>query len=368
MNANRNLDAVVAGYLGVDLLPQLKCGPAAAFGEIFRPGKLVETGPLEMSLGGAVPNTGLALQRFGARIELNGLVGTDRLGDVVVQLLSRYGNFTGIRRTDASETAYGVVLAPPGLDRMFLESTGCNNLFCAEHVDFEATARARMFHLGYPPLMAKLFGDGGGELERILARVRRGGTATSMDMALPDPEGAAGRVDWTEILARTLPHVDFFLPIIEEILFMLDPSRYEEMTASAGDGDVVDVIPDDMCAELADACLRMGARVVVLKAGTRGLWVASGETRDVPLDLPSEPWANQSFQENAATVDLTRFQNACGAGDACIAGFLAGVLRGESLQTCARLAAAAGRDSVYGTDTLKGLRDWSEMRKEIQST
>jgi sugar/nucleoside kinase (ribokinase family) len=60
-------------------------------------------------------------------------------------------------------------------------------------------------------------------------------------------------------------------------------------------------------------------------------------------------------------VDDARVQNACGAGDAAVAGFLSALLEGETLERAGRLAATAGRDSLYGTDTLGGLRDWTTM-------
>ncbi|MFA5206068.1 MAG: hypothetical protein WC708_16850, partial [Lentisphaeria bacterium] len=74
-------DAVVAGYLGVDLTPGFSAARAPVpFAELFRPGKLIETEGLHFSLGGVVANTGLAMKRFGQRVELMGCVGRDALG------------------------------------------------------------------------------------------------------------------------------------------------------------------------------------------------------------------------------------------------------------------------------------------------
>ena len=63
LRRHSRLDAVVAGYLGVDIAPGFPTGrPAIAASELFRPGKLIETEGLSFSLGGVVANTGLAMK------------------------------------------------------------------------------------------------------------------------------------------------------------------------------------------------------------------------------------------------------------------------------------------------------------------
>ena len=120
MHPNRKFtyDAVVAGYIGVDLTPGFPpargAGPQSA---IFRPGKLVEVEGLNLSLGGVVANTGLAMLKFGRRVALMGLVDNDMLGDFVSGQLQARGMAAGIRRTNKAGTAYGIVIAPRGACR-----------------------------------------------------------------------------------------------------------------------------------------------------------------------------------------------------------------------------------------------------------
>lgn len=61
------------------------------------------------------------------------------------------------------------------------------------------------------------------------------GLATSFDLAAVDPESDAGRADWERILRGVLPYVDFFVPSFEELCFMLDRPRYEDLIRKAGD-------------------------------------------------------------------------------------------------------------------------------------
>lgn len=155
----KRYDVTVAGYLGVDLTPGFRRGSSAgSLAELLRPGKLVEVDGLAMSLGGAVGNVGLALKTLGQRVCLQGLVGMDELGDVVLGMLERHGLASGIRRTAEAGTAYGLVLAPPGRDRVFLESPGCNRTFTSAALDEPSIAASRLFHFGYPTLMDAFFG------------------------------------------------------------------------------------------------------------------------------------------------------------------------------------------------------------------
>jgi sugar/nucleoside kinase (ribokinase family) len=361
---------VVAGYLGVDLVPEFAPAETArSFAELFRPGKLIETGGLGMSLGGAVANTGLALKAFGRRVVLNALVGNDPIGDIAVRLLERHGVFPSVRRTSKAPTAYGIVIAPPGRDRLFFECTGANAAFACDDVDFEAVARCRVFHLGYPPLMERLFRDNGSELETILKRAGECGALRSVDMALPDPDTPAGRVDWPRLLERVLPHVDIFAPSIEELLFMADPKRYARIAAEAGDTDMVDAIPEDVGAALARQAVDRGATVVMIKAGHRGIRLATGDPGRLAassLRLPIESWRNRDLWIPVFKADTRRVKNACGAGDAAVAGFLAAMLEGETIENAGKHAALAGRDNLYGADAISGLQTWEAMNSELQ--
>ncbi|MEN6546791.1 MAG: PfkB family carbohydrate kinase [Armatimonadia bacterium] len=361
--SNLRLDAVVAGYLGIDLAPTFAAGNAVPLGELLRPGKLIEVGPLEATPGGVVANTGLALSVFGARVGLIGLVGKDGLGDLLQGMLRGRGAELYVQQTERAGTAYGIVIAPPGTDRVFLEYPGCNAAFGAADLDYELIARSRLFHFGYPPLMETMFRNGGAELEALFQRVKSLGVATSLDMTLPDPDGPAGRVEWPLLLSGVLPHVDVFVPSVEELLFMLDRQKWSQLLLESPDGDFVDTVPARLYEELADRVLALGAKVVLIKGGHRGAYLATAAEVEV-LELSPE-WQGRRLWVEAYPVEGSKMQNACGAGDAAVAGFLKALLDNESPETAGRLAMLAGRDSLYGIDTTLGLRSWDEMRGEV---
>ncbi len=53
-------DALVAGHICLDIQTDLSGAARKSFDDIFKPGRLVATGPVTFSTGGPVINTGLA--------------------------------------------------------------------------------------------------------------------------------------------------------------------------------------------------------------------------------------------------------------------------------------------------------------------
>jgi sugar/nucleoside kinase (ribokinase family) len=350
------LDLVVAGHVCLDITPSLPDGLPPDPARIFVPGRLLKIGAPTISAGGAVSNTGLAALRLGLRTALMGKVGDDDFGGLIRSLFAAAGAAEGLRTAAGDETSYTLVLVPPGLDRMFLHCPGCNDTFTAADIDYELAARARLFHFGYPPLMARFYADGGRELTEMLRRVRESGTATSLDMADPDPSSPAGEADWAGILERTLPHVDLCVPSVEEILFMLDRPLYERRKAEL-EGDLAEAMPPEEIRGLAERLLALGVRVALLKCGARGLYLRTAG-RDAIAVLgratPQDPaaWADRELWLPPYRVAVL---NATGSGDCAIAGFLAGFLDGRGPEAALRLGCAAGARNVQTTDAISGM-------------
>lgn len=363
-------DAVIAGYLGVDLTPGFPpTRGIVPLADIFRPGKLVEVKGLNMALGGVVANTGLAMKKFGRRVALTGLLGNDTLGDFAAGQLKAWRVASDIRRTNKEGTAYGIVIAPPGTDRIFLEDPGCNGIFASADINYDTVAKSRLFHFGYPTLMKSLFMNGGAELRKLFAKVRKLGVATSLDMTLPDSGSLAGQTDWQAILSAVLPFVDVFVPSIEEILFMLEPKRYARIVAKANGGDIMDAVSPDLFGRLGSRILAMGVKILMIKAGHRGAYFRTGNIGELnaatALDLAPENWSGRDLWVPAFPVEQRRIRNACGAGDCAVAGFLSAILECAGIEKAGRYAMLAGRDNLYGVDSLAGLSDWKRMTNTI---
>jgi sugar/nucleoside kinase (ribokinase family) len=371
ISTSRPIDAIVAGYLGVDIAPGFARRENASFAELFRPGKLIETEGLHFSLGGVVPNTGLAMRRFGCNTELMGCIGIDTLGDLALEQLVQAGVSQGIRRIKSAGTAYGIVIAPPGMDRVFFEAPGCNRVFTADDIDYEVVAKSRLFHFGYPPLMDVIWANDGKELTVIFERVHQRDTVTSLDMTLPDPDTPAGQVDWNKILSNVLPLTDIFVPSIEELLFMLEPQLYRSISEQATGNDMIEFIPEDEYRLLAKKVLSMGVEILLIKAGHKGAFLMTGNLsglNSLPLKLSDEIGCQNGIWLPSLPVNTDRFCNASGAGDCAVAGFLTALLNDESIINAGQYAMITGRDNLYGKDAFSGLRTWTEVTRGLQST
>lgn len=365
-------DVVVAGHLCLDVFPAFAPGGGRMdFGELFRPGKLTEVGAATLRCGGAVANTGLALGILGMKVDLQGKTGDDDFARILRAVLASHGAGDSIARGDGEQTSYTVVLAPGGVDRMFLHCPGANATFGPEDVCYDRVGCARLFHFGYPPLMKRLYADGGAALVEMFRRVRKlPGVATSLDMALPDPASEAGRADWRGILEAVLPEVDFFVPSLEEAWFMLDPEEFlarREEAHRAGTPLADRVRWDDVSA-LGERLLGFGARVVLIKCGGKGLYVCTSGARPMGRipGLTAEQkktWCRRELCH--AVYRVERFGSATGAGDCTIAGFLAAFLRGAGLEETLDIACAVGACNVTALDALSGLCSWEETRARL---
>lgn len=361
-------EAVVAGHICLDIIPDLAGMRIATPAEFLVPGKLLVTPPARLSTGGAVSNTGLSLVKMGIRTALMGKVGRDPLGAVVRLLLRQdWGVTEGMLEDESASTSHTVVLAPDSLDRMFLHNPGANDTFCARDIDYDLVGRARLFHLGYPPLMQRLFERDGAETIEILRRVKALGVTTSLDMSLPDPGSPSGRVNWRKVLEGALPHVDLFLPSAEEVLFMLDRERFLQWRAESARG-VLDRLGGDELHAMAEELLGFGARIVGIKCGEHGLYVRTAGAARLADIGRAKPNPAGGFEDRELWVPAFRIEgppSATGAGDALIAGFLAAYLRGLNLEDCTRYAVAEGAANVMQPDALSGVLAWDALEARL---
>lgn len=359
-------DAVIAGHMCLDVIPDLSTQVGAEFDKLFQPGRLVEVGPVLFSTGGPVANTGLAMQRLGMAVQLMGKVGDDLYGGEVRRLVSVVDPHLadGMIVDPTTKTSYTIVVNPPGIDRIFLHFAGANNTFRADDVRIDVVAQSRVFHFGYPPIMRSMFENDGRELTEIFRRAKATGVTTSLDMSLPDANSASGRADWRAILTATLSFVDVFQPSGEEILFMLHRKKLEELRAAGG--DILLQFTPSLLHELSDELLDLGCKVVVIKLGHRGIYLRTSEHAAIEAMGRAQPdpavWAGQELW---APAFKAREVGATGSGDSAISGFLSALLRGLSAEDTAIMATAVGACNVEAADALSGIRTWDETRLRI---
>ena len=359
-------DAVVIGNVCLDIIPQFKNQQAHSMNQLIVPGRVTELQHTVISLGGGVPNTGINLNRLGIKTALVGKIGQDEFGALVTSLLQQYGaEFADtVIRTQGATTPHTVVINPPHMDRAFLHCSGATTTFGIDDVRFDLVEHARLLHFAYPTHMPSLYPDRGRKLVDIFCQAKDLGVTTSLDMAMPDPQGTTGQVDWQAILPRTLPYVDIFMPSFEEILFMLDRPLFFAREAAH---ETLNHLWED-APMLAAKALDHGAKVVLIKCGTSGVYLRttsdlSAAGRGAPTNLLT--WSHRELW--APAFKPAQVAGTTGSGDASIAGFLAAVLRGLSPEDTLKMCAAVGACSVEAPDSLSGIRGWDETTARLQS-
>lgn len=367
MNAKPRKRVVAAGHICIDVTPVFPHQHAMTFAQALSPGKLTRVEAADIHTGGSVANTGLGLKILGADVRLAGKVGDDPFGAMIADRLRKYDAADGLLVDKEGSTSYSVVIAPPGVDRIFLHCPGVNDTFVSDDLPQPMLEEADHLHFGYPPLMRRMYENDGEELEKLMRRAKELGLSTSLDMAAVDPASEAGRLDWRKLLSRVLPHVDFFVPSIEELCFMIDRARYDEWLKRAGSDEITKVLdPEEDIAPLAEECLRLGAKVVLLKCGAPGMYLrtAGADTLaaiGVRAGIDPAAWADRCFFQKS--FKPRHVLSGTGAGDTSISAFLAAMLEGDPAESCVRLAAAAGACCVEAYDALSGLKPLSQLRE-----
>ncbi|HEY2439328.1 MAG TPA: sugar kinase [Solirubrobacteraceae bacterium] len=253
-------------------------------------GQLVDE--IRVTAAGPAGGSAVTLAKLGAQVRSAGAIGTDALGDVLIDLLRRNGvDASLLVRRDGVQTSASVLPIRPDGSRPAFHVVGANATYSAADAPWQEIATATHLHLGAPEFM------GGEEAARILSFAREHGVTTSADILAPGDQAAA-ILDW---IAPAFEHLDYLLPNEEQVLALTGAD------------------------ELAGGCRALLERGVGCIAATCGgdgaVVIGGGETVAVP-----------AFAVNA--VDTT------GCGDAFSAGFLRALALGRDRAAAARLGCA----------------------------
>ena len=362
-------NVVVAGHLCVDIIPEIPSATEGnTFFELLQPGHLIEVGNAVFSTGGAAANTGISMHLLDNNVSIVAMVGDDMLGQAAIELIGKHDKQLRDHILVNSETSssYTIILDPPEIDRMFLHNPGANNLFNGDDLPVDLIQGADLFHFGYPQLMKQFIIDGGKNLSAMYRGIKGSGSTTSLDVTFPDPSSEAGKADWIKIFEETLPFVDIFCPSIEEILFMLQPDRFESMSEN---GNILEQLTPELLIGISEKLLKMGVKIVLIKLGDKGLFLNVCEQEKLSgfgkanFEKLSE-WAGIRLWTSSYKANVV---GTTGAGDASIAGFLTSILHGMSPFEALNFAAGVGACNVEAFDALGGIQSFADTRYRIMS-
>lgn len=284
-------------------------------------GKLVLVDTIELHTGGCASNTGVSLAKIGVDTAVLGKVGKDAFGDFIIESLKKHGiDIRGIKRDDTALTSATQVLVHSDGERSFIHYIGANANFREEDVDISLFEGSRIVHYGGFFVLSSLDGEPAG---RLMKKAKEFGALTSLDTVW-DSQGR-----WLSLLKPVFPYIDLFIPSIEEAKMISGKEKPRE---------------------IAKFFLDQGVGMVALKMGEKGCYV---RTKDEEIYVP---------RYEVEAVD------AVGAGDAFVAGFLTGLLKGWDLEKTAKFANAVGALCVTAVGATTGVRGLEETLKFMERT
>jgi sugar/nucleoside kinase (ribokinase family) len=288
-------DLLVLGDCNPDLIVTGDVEPA--YGQVEQ---IVEA---NLTIGGSGAIVACGAARLGLRTALIGVVGDDLFGRFMLECLADKGVHVGrCITTSTRSTGLSIILAR-AKDRAILTAPGAINSLTGNDVDRDLLRGSRHVHVSSYYLQSELQRD----LVGIFDEAHDAGASTSVDPNW-DPSSR-----WDGDLLALLDHTDCFFP------------NEAEACRITGAPSV----------EAAAAALAQATSVVAVKEGAKGGLARYGD------DVVRAP---------ALRVDIV---DTVGAGDSFVAGFLAGRLRGWSLERCLAVACACGSLSARvpgGTD------------------
>jgi sugar/nucleoside kinase (ribokinase family) len=265
-----------------------------------------------IGVGGCAANSGLSLVKLGVDTAVMGKVGRDDFGDFVAGKIEAAGaDVSGIGFDDEVGTSATMVMIDSGGERTFIHCIGANATVRPAELDMDLIRSAKIFDFAGALVMPGFDGE---PAASVLAAAQDAGVITCMDTVWD----ATGR--WMELLAPCLPHVDYFLPSMSEAV---------EITGETEPSKVAQVLLDS------------GVGTVALKLGEEGCYVRGAD------------------REVSVPAYLVEAVDGTGSGDAFVAGFIQGLLKGWDLEDTAHFASAVGALCVTGIGTTAGVRDFA---------
>ena len=140
MKQSDTIKTMVAGHICLDITPGFNPLLEGGFNEIFAPGKLINVEEVVIGTGGTVSNTGLAMTKLGIDVCLNGKVGDDEFGRMIKDRVG-FDKSAAFKTVSGQSSSYSIVLALPGVDRIFLHHPGTNDTFTADDFDYDALSK-----------------------------------------------------------------------------------------------------------------------------------------------------------------------------------------------------------------------------------
>jgi sugar/nucleoside kinase (ribokinase family) len=312
MNANENkIDVIVVGELNVDIiLNKIESFPVI--------GKEIIANTMSVTLGSSSAIFASNLSSLGPKVAFIGKVGEDNFAQVVLDTLEQKNvNTSHIIKSTSLSTGATIVLNYDQ-DRAMVTYPGAMIDLRLKDIDFGFLSQAKHMHFSSYFMQPGIRSD----ITILFQKAKELGLTTSLDTQW-DPEEK-----WDLPLEKLLPHVDVFLPNMQEFKFLTRSKTIEEGIRK----------------------LQHFAHYIVIKNGSDGAMAWNGK------DLIFQP----AFKNN-------RVVDCIGAGDSFNAGFIKDFILKRPLKRCLETGALTGAINTTmagGTSAFENREKISEIARE----
>lgn len=303
MTDNRpRFDAVFAGLTILDIagrpVTAIPDGGGIAFLEEIR-----------MNPAGTASGAVMNAAKLGVSCATSACLGRDEKGDFIENQYRAMGiDCSLLQRTDTMATSATILPIRPSGERPALHCRGASDEWWLDETEFDAVCDARFLHHGGTGFLAKM---DQGQSAKLLAHAKKKGLTVTLDLIGPTDQTL-------DQLKALMPDVDYFMPSMEEALFisgMSDP------------------------AEAARFFRDLGAGACIFKWGAMGSFIS---TADGDRRMP------------AFKVSIS---DTTGCGDSYCGGFIAGLSLGYDLEEACRLGTAVSGLVATGLGSDAGVVD-----------
>ena len=308
----KKYDATIVGLYVLDILGR----PVS---EIPKGGDLAYIDELRLTVAGTAGGTIIDCAKLGLSTLAVGAVGDDEKADFVVSVLEKFGADTaGFERIKGVPTSSTILNIRPNGERPALHLRGACDYFMPPNKEKLNIFDCKVFHLGGTGLLKKL--DGSASVE-LLKDAKENECITTWDLI--------GATESTiDIVKPLLPHIDYFMPSIEE-------------------GSIMCGLDDPM--DIAKYYLDNGVTNCVLTMGGEGsLFVNKDETVKTP-----------AFDINV--VDTT------GCGDAFDAGMITSLINDFDLEKSLKFATTTSGLVATGLGSDAGIIDFDDTINKMNT-
>ena len=275
---------------------------------------------LTLAVSGAAGTAAIAAAKMGLTTLAVGGVGSDLMGDWVLQRLRHFGVDTwAMQREKGWKTSSSIVTTRADGSRPALHMAGATGTFFVTDEELPNVVSAKVFHAGGVGLMHAMDERRTAE---VMKSAKEQGALTTADIFAVSPEHMPA-------VARILPYTDYFLPSIEEARAL---SGLSDM------GDAARYFQD------------LGAKTCVFTLGENGAYYhdSSGATFRMP-----------AFD---VAVKCT-----CGCGDAFNAGFAVGLVKGFNAEATVRFAQGTAGLNATGLGSQAGVESYEHTLRFVET-